>query len=277
MGLIPTLDHVVVNVRDDLDGGAALYRRLGFTLTPRGHHTLGTVNHLAMFGTDYLELIAAPPGRPDLPPMRFPHGLNAIVFGTEDALTAYAALVEAGVAASPPLAFSRPVQLPDGAREAAFRTVNLPDGGFAGGRAYFCQHLTRDLVWRDEWRRHPNGVVGIEGVLIAANAPTAIARLFREMFGADTVAGVEGGVRLACGLTRIEVLTPMAAAERLGETPVLDEGRSAVMAALMLRVVTRGRAGEALRAGGIPVSEDRDGRLRVPASAALGATLLFGD
>jgi len=59
---VPTLDHVVINVRDRIDEGADTFRRLGFTLTPRGYHTLGSMNHLAMFGTDYLELIAAPPG-----------------------------------------------------------------------------------------------------------------------------------------------------------------------------------------------------------------------
>ena len=66
---VPTLDHVVVNVRDRIDDAADTYRRLGFTLTPRGYHTLGSMNHLAMFGTDYLELIAAKPGddsRPEI-------------------------------------------------------------------------------------------------------------------------------------------------------------------------------------------------------------------
>ena len=57
---VPTLDHVVINVRDRIDAGAETFRRLGFTLTPRGYHTLGSMNHLAMFGTEYLELIAAP-------------------------------------------------------------------------------------------------------------------------------------------------------------------------------------------------------------------------
>ena len=49
---VPTLDHVVVNVHDRIDAAAETYRRLGFTLTPRGYHTLGSMNHLAMFGTD---------------------------------------------------------------------------------------------------------------------------------------------------------------------------------------------------------------------------------
>src|ERR1700689_3188221 len=120
----PTLDHVVVNARDRIDEAADTYRRLGFTLTPRGHHTLGSMNHLAMFGTDYLELIAAKPGdtqRPEI--MAAPLGLNGLVFGTEDSAATYAALEQAGVAAFPPGEFSRPVALPDGVKDAVFRTV----------------------------------------------------------------------------------------------------------------------------------------------------------
>ena len=43
------------------------------------------MNHLAMFGTEYLELIAAPPGdsrRPEI--LAAPEGLNGLVWGTED-------------------------------------------------------------------------------------------------------------------------------------------------------------------------------------------------
>ncbi len=58
---VPTLDHVVINTRDQMDLAVETYRRLGFTLTPRGYHTLGSMNHLAIFGTDYLELIAIDP------------------------------------------------------------------------------------------------------------------------------------------------------------------------------------------------------------------------
>ena len=67
---VATLDHVVINARDDMDRAADIYRRLGFTLTERGYHSLGSMNHLAMFGTDYLELIAVPKGAtsPCFPP-----------------------------------------------------------------------------------------------------------------------------------------------------------------------------------------------------------------
>src|SRR6266404_7702374 len=86
-----TLDHVVINARDDMDRAADIYRRLGFTLTERGYHSLGSINHLAMFGTEYLELIAVPKGattgRLDL--LNFPFGLNGLVFGSEDSAVTY--------------------------------------------------------------------------------------------------------------------------------------------------------------------------------------------
>ncbi len=52
------IDHVVLLVRD-LDGAEAQFHRLGFNLTPRGHHSrLGSYNHCAMLaGGDYLELL----------------------------------------------------------------------------------------------------------------------------------------------------------------------------------------------------------------------------
>lgn len=44
----PILDHAVINVADQLDSASARFRRLGFQLTERGHHSLGSSNHLAI-------------------------------------------------------------------------------------------------------------------------------------------------------------------------------------------------------------------------------------
>src|SRR5580765_1677899 len=100
-----TLDHVVINARDDMDHAADVYRRLGFTLTERGYHSLGSTNHLAIFGTDYLELIAIPKGattgRMDL--LNFPFGLNGLVFGSEDSAVTYESLAKVGVPIDPPV------------------------------------------------------------------------------------------------------------------------------------------------------------------------------
>ena len=272
MSVTATLDHVVVNARDDLAGVAELWTRLGFALTPRGEHTLGTVNHLAMFGTDYLELIAAPPGRDDLAPMRWPPGLNALVFGTEDATRTHVALQAAGVPADPPLDFSRPVE----GGVAAFRTVNLPPGLVASGRVYFCEHRTRALVWRDDLRRHPNGVVGIESVTVVAREPDQLGGLFADMFGDEAVSAIPGGVRLACALTRIEVVDRPVFERHWGTAALPDTGRAETMAAVTLRTTSLSRVHAPLRSGGVAGRDER-GRLIVEAVAAGGVALAFVD
>src|SRR5215472_12316057 len=108
-----TLDHVVINARDDMDHAADVYRRLGFTLTERGYHSLGSTNHLAMFGTDYLELIAVPKGATSgrLELLDFPFGLNGLVFGSEDSTVTYDELSRVGVPIEPPVEFTRPVNV----------------------------------------------------------------------------------------------------------------------------------------------------------------------
>jgi hypothetical protein len=267
---IPTIDHVGVNVRDRIDEGQATYERLGFTLTPRGYHSLGSMNHLAVFGTDYLELIAVPAGQTDRADiMTAPEGLNGLVFASEDAAGTYAALAAAGVAAQPPMQFTRPVALSDGARDATFRTVHLASRATGLGRLYFCQHLTRDLVWRDEWRHHANGTLGVVRAVIAAADPTSLGVLFAQMFGAASVRATEGGCTLAVGLSRFDVLTPDAVAAQLGDAAPDGGGRTEYMAGLTLRTLSLDMAAEAT---GFP---QVSGRVLVPATAAFGTALEF--
>ena len=271
---IPTLDHVVVNARDRLDEACAVYGRLGFTLTPRGYHSLGSANHLAMFGTDYLELIGIPaPGAARQEIMDEPHGLNGLVFGTGDAAALHAALVAAGVPATAPNAFTRPVALPGGARDATFRTVHLQPPEGRPGRLYFCQHLTRDLVWRDEWRHHANGAVGIVRAVIASADPALLGGLFGRMFGPRSVRAVPGGVSLAVGLSRFDVLDHATVAALLGAAAGPAD-RPHFMAALTLRTLDLAQAAAALAAGGVDALHG-DGRILVPAAAAMGCPIEF--
>jgi hypothetical protein len=273
---MPTLDHVVVNVRDQIDAGLQTYQRLGFTMTPRGYHTLGSMNHLAILGTEYLELIAAKPGdtrRAEV--LASPFGLNGLVFGTDESASVYAALNTAGVPVEPPLEFSRPVELSDGARDATFRTVRMKAGTVPAGRLYFCHHFTRDLVWRDEWRHHANGAVGVDRAVIAARDPTSLRALFVRMFGADAVRQSGAGCSLAVGLSRFDVITPAELAGEYGDAAPGGDGRDEYMAALTIRTRSLEVAAAALQSGGIAgVRRDAD-RIVVPASAAFGVTLEF--
>lgn len=273
---IPTLDHVVVNVRDRIDEGAETYRRLGFTLTPRGYHTLGSMNHLAMFGTEYLELIAAPTGntgRQEI--LSAPEGLNGLVWGSEDSDRTYEALRAAGVPVETPQQFSRPVQLADGAHDAIFRVVRLPSTTTPAGRLYFCHHLTRNLVWRDEWRHHANGTIGVMRAVIAAQDPASLGNLFARMFGAGAVRDIAGGHRLLIGLSQFDVVTPAALVRQFGDAAPGGQGRTEFMAALTLRTRSLGTAAAALRTGGIATAGRDEDRIVVPASAAFGVALEF--
>ncbi len=261
MTLTPTIDHVVINVRDAMDAAETRFRALGFALTPRGHHTLGSVNHLAMFGTDYLELIGAPPHARRLDILGWPQGVNGIVFASESAAATEQALTDAGVAHEPPGSFSRPVATPAGARDASFTTVRLRNDTTEAGRLYFCQHHTRELVWDDAWRSHPNGAIGVAEVVLAAREPARLGALFARMFGPRAVRHVAGGVRVKAALADILVLDHAATAARIGG---YAEARDEAMAALVFRVADLGATRALL-----------GGRDRIGPEEAFGATLLF--
>jgi hypothetical protein len=137
------------------------------------------------------------------------------------------------------------------------------------GRLYFCQHLTRDLVWRDEWRHHANGALGVVRAVIAADDPRDLGALFAAMFGAATVRATEGGCTLAAGLARFDVLTPAAVAAQFGEAAPDGGGRSEYMAALTLRTLSLEMAAGA---SGVRAAANR---VLVPAAAAFGTALEF--
>jgi hypothetical protein len=272
-----TLDHVVINARDDMDRAADTYRRLGFTLTERGYHSLGSMNHLAMFGTDYLELIAVPKGatsgRLDL--LGFPVGLNGLVFGSEDSAATYAALNAAEAPVEPPVEFTRPVRIDGQEHEARFRTVRMQAGVVPYGRVYFCHHFTRHLVWRDAWRHHANGAVAVVRAVIVEPDPSAAIRLYARMFGDELVRDIPGGKTLVIGNSRFDIVTPAELQRQFGDASPDPEGRTAYMAGLTFRTTSLDRAAGALRSNGVDGLVSDKQRLVVPARLAFNATLEF--
>ena len=272
-----TLDHVVINARDDMDRAADVYTRLGFSLTERGYHSLGSMNHLAMFGTDYLELIAIPKdaksGRLDL--LEFPFGLNGLVFGSEDSAVTYDSLAKAGVPVDPPVEFTRPVKVGSEMRDARFRTVRMKAGVVPYGRVYYCHHFTRDVVWRDEWRHHANGTVAVVRALIVEPDPAAASKLYANMFGPENVREIKGGKSVVVGNSRFDIVTEAELKAQFGDAVPDAQGRKAYMAGLTFRTVSVDKAARALQAGKIGGVAQSAGRLVVPAKQALNAVLEF--
>lgn len=230
------LDHVVINVKFEMDRAETAFRDLGFTLTPRGYHTLGSINHLMMFGTDYLELIGLPAGsdsmRADIADA--PYGITGLVFKTEDADRTFAHVQAAGMAGDPPKSFSRPVDLPDVKGDAAFRTVTVKTGTFPGGRVYYCEHATPELVWRPEWQAHANGVVAVPEFVVASNDAADEAARFGQLL--DSPVEDHGGTwRVPFDGGYVSVLTPAAYADRYGVVASDFAGRSSFFGALVFR------------------------------------------
>jgi catechol 2,3-dioxygenase-like lactoylglutathione lyase family enzyme len=274
--LSPVLDHVVIDVRDRIDEAMRCFQALGFQLTPRGRHTLGSVNHLAVFATDYLELLGfAGDGaiRPEI--MRFPVGLNGLVFTTADADSVHAQAAAAGLPILPVQSFSRPVTLDGVARDAQFRTTRLDPEKVAMGRVYFCEHQTPDLVWRPEWQTHPNGACAIARVVVATADPQRTASVFRGLFGDEIVADRNGAQIIAAGAAQVELSTPDAVAAEFGETAAEAVGRTEHMAALGIRVRSLHEAGQCLRS--VPGLHVERHRLVVPAGAAFNTAIAFSE
>lgn len=80
------LDHIAINVKENMDEAFKLFSELGFTLTPRGYHSLGSINHSIVFKNDYLELIGTPKGKPITRPelKKAEIGINGLVFKSDN-------------------------------------------------------------------------------------------------------------------------------------------------------------------------------------------------
>lgn len=195
------LDHVVINTLKSMDAAAELFAGLGFTLTPRGHHSLGSINHLMMTKGAYLELVGVPQaGLQRQEVLDSPFGLNGLVLRTKDADATCAELRAAGFEPVGPVDFSRPVEVEGRTEEARFRTVRFPPETFPAGRVYFCQHLTPELVWRAEWESHPNGFLGIDRFMVEApDAPAEAHRLAAALGGAAVADACGWRIRLDDG------------------------------------------------------------------------------
>jgi catechol 2,3-dioxygenase-like lactoylglutathione lyase family enzyme len=270
----PVLDHVVIDVRDRIDEAMRCFSALGFHLTLRGRHTLGSVNHLAMFATDYLELLGFPKDgetRPEI--TRFPEGLNGLVFKTADGDLVHREAAAAGLPVMPVQSFSRPVALGAQTHDARFRTTRLDPDKVAMGRVYFCEHLTPELVWRPEWQSHPNTACAIARVVVATPDPQRTAVLFRGLFGPGAVADHGERRLIMAGAAQVELAMPNVVAAEFGEAAAEPAERAEYMAALGLKVASLGPAAQLSR--GIPDVRVETHRVVVPAAAAFNTTIVF--
>lgn len=269
------LDHVVVNVQAKLDAGVAAYRNLGFSLTDRGHHTLGTSNHLALFQHDYVELLGVEAGRPrpawDI--VASAAGIQGLAFKTRDAAALYRRLIEERLPAQPPEEFSRPVTLPDGTFDARFRVVGVNHSPLHGIYVFFCQHLTPHLVWRREWQSHANGAAGIAHLVVAVSDPTAVGDAFARLLRSGPRRPIAGGSEIEAGGVSLRFLASDAVRESLA--PALQAAPKSGVAGMGVRTRSLKTTAHALARAGIRPAIASPDRIAVAAADAMGVVLEF--
>jgi hypothetical protein len=268
------LDHAVILVHD-LDAAQRAYARMGFTLTPRGIHTLGSQNHCIMFEHDYLELMAVPRPHPALQYfsdfLARGEGLGALVLATDDAGALYAELAADGIAAQAPLDFSRPVA---DLGDARFRLVQLAVDAVPGCRVLACQHFTRERVWRPEYQRHAVGATQIAAVAVVVEDTGRAATSYARLLDARPQR-IDEGLLVPTGSAPVALASRWKLGHRLRGVGLPLRPRPLV-AALFVRVADRAHAAGVLRRNGLKPVALPDGSFAVHAEDAHGVAVVFG-
>jgi len=206
------IDHAVVMVRD-LDKAAENWKRLGFTVSPRGTHSahMGSGNYTIMFDPDYMELLGVLAETQHNAPARAflakrGEGIERVAFTAVDSAAGAAEIRARGFEPVGPTDFERPVTMPDGRLSAAkFTTFQWPVAEAPGGiRIFACQHKTRETVWIPELMKHANGARRLRQVLIVSPEPARDAAHLARMIDGEVRTGADGAVAVPSGSDRAD-------------------------------------------------------------------------
>jgi len=206
------MDHAVVMV-GDLDGAAENWKRLGFTVSPRGTHSahMGSGNYTIMLDPDYIELLGVlvetehnAPARAFL--ARRGEGIERIAFTAVDSTAGAEEIRARGFEPVGPIDFERPVTMPDGSLSAAkFRVFQWPVAEAPGGvRIFACQHKTRETVWIPELMKHANGARRLRQALIVSPESSKDAAHLARMIDREVRAEPDGAVAVPSGSDRAD-------------------------------------------------------------------------
>nr|WP_315597356.1 VOC family protein [uncultured Cupriavidus sp.] len=267
-------DHAVI-VCGDLDTAVTQWRALGFTLTPRGYHTLGSQNHCIMLARDYLELLHVTAPSPSRQyywdAQQRGGGCAAMSCKSRDAFATADRLRAAGFQPSDPIEFSRPVRLDDGSEHpATFRVTALDHA--PGARYFVCEHRTPELLWRPEWMTHANGAQAIAAtyLVVGAGQVAKTAEAYATLTGAAMSGSVGDSATLDIAGAAFVVTTSQALAEATG-VQAAKPGYAAI------RLVTDdlSKARTHWQAHGVQAIDLSPSMSLVPAEQANGVALIF--
>jgi hypothetical protein len=208
------IDHAVVVVRD-LDKAAENWKRLGFTVSPRGTHSakMGSGNYTIMLDPDYMELLGVLVETEHNAPTRAflaqrGEGIERIAFTAVDAAAGAEEIRARGYEPVGPIDFERPVTMPGGSLSAAkFAVFQWPIAEAPGGlRIFACQHKTRETVWIPELMKQANGAKRLRQTLVVSAEPARDAAHLARMIDREVRAEPDGTVAVPSGSDRADFL-----------------------------------------------------------------------
>jgi hypothetical protein len=281
------LDHLVL-MASDLDGAAADFARQGFQIGAENVHPFGTRNRLIQLPGFFVELLA----KGEAPPIvgtwttdafsfaqfnrefleRIGEGASMLVLESADADADQRNFENLGIARGKRFDFARQGTLSDGTIvDLGFRLAfaaheEIPDVGF-----FVCEQVhAPEQFWDAALQRHPNRASGVNGVVFTAENPSDHHVFFSALTGLRDFFSNSTGLRYVTPRGEIEIITPVAFADRY------DAPAPAGVRLMALRLATRD-AGDTIAMldnGAVPYMQ-RHGTIVVPPSAARGLVVAF--
>jgi len=263
------VDHLAHFV-PDLDAAARLLDELGLASTPVSHHRIsgkpsGTSNRCVMLERGYLEILC--------PTLDTPHaqrvrglmarydGVHLACFGTPDAAFEHQRLAAHGFEPEPMVDLSRTLE---NGEQLRFRVVYVAPGKMPEGRVQYCEHLTPEHLWKDEYVNP----LSLEEIYVVADDPAETAARWAEFAGL-LPRPEDGMVALETARGKILVGTRAVLSPLLGDVPPAPG-----IAGYRLGCGSAGHMAERCAMAGAQVKEDGR-RYKVALPAALGGSWLL--
>ncbi|MEW9550165.1 VOC family protein [Nonomuraea sp. NPDC050783] len=283
---LDSIDHTVL-ITTDLDGAAARYEDLGFTLSPVSPHHLAerpggpllptcTANRCASFGKSFIELLGiVDPAAPDpwgVHHLRRTYRGLLMTLGSRDVRATAERLRAAGLASTGIRALEREVATPDGPRTVRADSVRVDAAHTPEGALQATQHHTPEHVHQPRYLGHPNGATGLHSVLLVVPDDELDDHEERYARLLDADVWIEGPRRvLALRRGRVEIAPLSALGDLLpGHVPPAVP----LLAAHTVAVRDLAAARTLVEGNGIPTRATPDG-FYVPAEEACGVPLAF--
>lgn len=276
---ITGIDHAIIGVQD-LEKAKEIYRRLGFTVTPRGRHVgWGTANYCVMFDSDYLELLGL------VDPSAFTNGLDeflkggegglGLAFRTEDAAQAQTVLQEAGLTKETVRRLGRVLEVDEDEVTLSFDNLHLNPDATPGLRSFLCQPLQPEVMRRPEWLSHANGAIGMASVTIVVPDVAEVFDAYIRLFGESAVIPTDQVIAVHTGRGVMMFSSPAdvyALHPELDEQTLRDEPS---LVAVQISVEDTEKTAQALEDGDIQFDCEANGDIVVGPDHACGILLEF--